>query len=38
MTGSAQFPAVASLATLAGPGDSTYVLLGMSMPNTALRF
>ncbi|HEX2168406.1 MAG TPA: GWxTD domain-containing protein, partial [Longimicrobiales bacterium] len=38
LTGPAQFPAVASFATLAGPADSTYVLLGMSIPNSALRF
>jgi GWxTD domain-containing protein len=38
MTGSGQFPVVASLATVAGPRDSTYVLLGMSLPNSALRY
>jgi GWxTD domain-containing protein len=38
MTGSGQFPAVASFATIAGPADSTYVLLGLSIPNSALRF
>jgi GWxTD domain-containing protein len=37
-TGSGQFPAVASFSTIAGPADSTYVLLGMSLPNSALRF
>jgi GWxTD domain-containing protein len=29
---------VATLATLAGPADSSYVLLAISMPNSALRF
>lgn len=38
MTGPGQFPVVASFATLAGPADSTYVMLGMSMPNSSLRF
>src|SRR5687768_267804 len=38
MTGSGQFPAVASFATIAGPADSTYVMLGLSIPNSALRF
>lgn len=38
MTGTAQFPAVASVATLAGPADSSYVLVGVSLPNSALRF
>jgi GWxTD domain-containing protein len=38
MTGSGQFPAVASFATIAGPADSTFVLLGLSIPNNALRF
>lgn len=38
MTGPGQFPAVVSFATVAGPADSTYVLLGMSLPNSALRF
>ncbi|MBR9988477.1 MAG: GWxTD domain-containing protein [Gemmatimonadetes bacterium] len=38
MTGPGQFPAVASFATLAGPSDSTFVLLGMSLPNSSLRF
>ncbi len=32
------FPAVADFATIAGPGDSTYVLFGLSLPNSALRF
>jgi GWxTD domain-containing protein len=38
MAGPGEFPVVASFATLAGPADSTYVLVGMSMPNSALRF
>lgn len=38
LTGSGQFPAVASFVTIAGPADSTYVLLGLSVPNSALRF
>lgn len=38
MTGPGQFPVVASFATLAGPADSTFVLLAMSLPNSALRF
>lgn len=38
LAGPAHFPAVASLSTLAGPGDSTYVVLSMSLPNSALRF
>lgn len=38
LAGPADFPAVASLATLAGPRDSAYVLFGLSLPNSALRF
>lgn len=38
MTGPGQFPAVASFATFAGPADSTYVLLAISLPNSSLRF
>jgi GWxTD domain-containing protein len=38
MAGPAEFPAVARITTLAGPADSTYVLLSFSMPNSALRF
>jgi GWxTD domain-containing protein len=38
IAGPPEFPVVASLATLAGPNDSTYVLVGMSLPNSALRF
>lgn len=36
--GPPQFPAVASFATVAGPADSTFVMLELSMPATALRF
>jgi GWxTD domain-containing protein len=36
--GPPQFPAVASFATMAGPADSTYVMLSLSMPSSALRF
>ena len=38
LAGPPAFPAVASLATLAGPADSTYVMLSLSLPNSALRF
>jgi GWxTD domain-containing protein len=38
LAGPAQFPAVASFSTLAGPADSTYVMLAVSIPNSALRF
>ncbi|HEX7120218.1 MAG TPA: GWxTD domain-containing protein [Longimicrobiales bacterium] len=38
MTGSERFPAVASFSSLAGPADSTYVVFGLSLPNSALRF
>src|SRR5688572_5155294 len=38
MAGPAEFPAVASFATLAGPQDSSYVLFGLSLPASALRF
>lgn len=38
LTGSGEFPAVMDVATLAGPGDSTYALFGLSLPNAALRF
>lgn len=38
MAGPPEFPAVAQVATLDGPGDSTYVLLSLSLPNNALRF
>jgi GWxTD domain-containing protein len=38
IAGPGHFPAVASLSTMAGPADSTYVLFGLSLPNNALRF
>lgn len=38
ITGSADFPAVATVATLAGPADSTRVLVGISLPAHVLRF
>jgi GWxTD domain-containing protein len=38
MAGPGQFPAVASFSTIAGPADSTYLLLALSIPNSALRF
>jgi len=38
IAGPPQFPVVASLSTMAGPGDSTYVMVSMSLPNSALRF
>jgi GWxTD domain-containing protein len=38
LTGPGQFPVVASFSTMAGPADSTYVVVGLSMPNSALRF
>ncbi len=38
ITGGEDFPAVASFATLAGPADSTWVVFGMSLPTSALRF
>jgi GWxTD domain-containing protein len=38
LTGTGQFPAVASFATMAGPADSTFVLFALSIPNSALRF
>ncbi|MGH7573811.1 MAG: GWxTD domain-containing protein [Longimicrobiales bacterium] len=38
LAGPAHFPAVAGFSTMAGPGDSTWVLLGVSMPSSALRF
>ena len=38
LTGSDRFPAVASFSSLAGPADSTYVVFGLSLPNSALRF
>jgi GWxTD domain-containing protein len=38
MTGSVNFPVVASFSTLAGPSDSSYVMLAVSIPNSALRY
>jgi GWxTD domain-containing protein len=38
LTGTGQFPVVASFATLAGPADSSFVVVAMSVPSTALRF
>lgn len=38
VTGPERFPAVASFSTMAGPGDSAYVVFGLSLPNSALRF
>jgi GWxTD domain-containing protein len=38
LTGAVAFPAVAAFATLAGPADSTMLLVGLSLPNSALRF
>jgi GWxTD domain-containing protein len=38
VTGPPEFPAVVAFATVAGPADSTYVLLAMSLPNNVLRF
>lgn len=38
ITGEENFPAVGDFATVAGPGDSTWVLFGVSLPTSALRF
>ncbi len=38
LAGPPEFPAVASFATMAGPRDSTFVLVGLSLPSSALRF
>lgn len=38
IAGPAAFPAVANYATLAGPADSSLVILSLSLPNDALRF
>lgn len=38
LTGAVAFPAVAAFAPLAGPADSTMLLIGLSLPNSALRF
>jgi GWxTD domain-containing protein len=38
LAGPPEFPAVASFATMAGPQDSTFVVVGVSLPSSALRF
>lgn len=38
ITGPPAFPVVGSFGTLAGPGDSTWVVFGLSLPSQALRF
>lgn len=38
LTGGSDFPGIATFSTLAGPADSTYLLLGMSLASSALRF
>lgn len=38
LAGGDAFPAVATLVSLAGPADSTLLLVGLSLPNRALRF
>ncbi|MGH7466540.1 MAG: GWxTD domain-containing protein [Longimicrobiales bacterium] len=38
LAGPPEFPVVASFATMAGPLDSTFVLIGVSLPASALRF
>lgn len=38
LAGPAQFAAVVNFSTLAGPADSTFVLVGVSLPNSAFRF
>jgi GWxTD domain-containing protein len=38
IAGPADFPAVAGTGIVAGPGDSAFVLVGLSLPNSALRF
>ncbi len=38
VAGTREFPVVASFSTFAGPADSTLVLFGLSLPNSALRF
>lgn len=38
LAGPSDFAAVAHTATLDGPGDSTFLLVSMSMPNSAVRF
>ena len=38
ITGQEDFPVVGGFATVAGPGDSTWLLFGASLPARALRF
>ena len=38
LAGPPEFPAVASFTTMAGPRDSTFVLIAVSLPASALRF
>lgn len=38
LAGPVDFPAVARFTSLAGPSDSTHLILSMSMPNSALQF
>lgn len=38
LSGPPSYPVVGGFATLAGPGDSTLVILALSLPNGALRF
>ena len=38
LAGPPDFPAVASFSTMAGPRDSTFVLIAVSLPASALRF
>jgi GWxTD domain-containing protein len=38
LTGPDAFPVVADLATLAGPADSAFLLVGISLPNSTLQF
>ncbi|HSJ16205.1 MAG TPA: GWxTD domain-containing protein [Longimicrobiales bacterium] len=38
IAGPANFPLVATVGSMAGPADSSYLLLALSMPNSALRF
>jgi GWxTD domain-containing protein len=38
LAGPPDFPAVASFATMAGPQDSTFVVVAVSLPSSALRF
>ena len=38
ITGGVEFPLVGGFASVAGPADSTWLLFGMSLPASALRF